>query len=92
MKNIIICNEEYAEIFWNGKEQGSNIIDLDCVEEVSKHSWIGYSGWNAQSKVKGKIVRLHRFVTGANKGDIVTRIKGSKHDLRKENFIVIYTT
>jgi len=50
--------------------------------------WNAFKTGHIQSKINNKIVRLHRFVMGAEAGDEVRRIKGDRYDFRKECFSI----
>lgn len=63
-------------------------VDDDLLEKISRHKWNSFKTGHIQSKINNKIVRLHRFVMGAEAGDEVRRIKGDRYDFRKECFSI----
>jgi hypothetical protein len=63
-------------------------VDDDLLEKISRHKWNAFKTGHIQSKINNKIVRLHRFVMGAEAGDEVRRIKGDRYDFRKECFSI----
>jgi hypothetical protein len=60
------------------------LIDIEDYKEVSKYAWYmdGY-GYIASSNVKGKTIKLHRFVMKAKKDEFVDHIHHKKIDNRK---------
>jgi len=63
-------------------------VDDKLFDEIIKHKWNIFRDNLVQCKMNGKIVRLHRFVMGAEAGDEVRRIKGDRYDFRKECFSI----
>jgi len=52
-------------------------VDDDLLEKISRHKWNAFKTGHVQSRFKGKIVRLQRFVMDAEDSDGVKRIRGS---------------
>jgi len=68
------------------------IIDAEDVEKVGKKHWYvckcdwnGYTKLYPATKINGKLVRLHRFIMNAKKGQIVDHINNNGLDNRKSN-------
>lgn len=89
IKNNIEFHEGYAVIVGGGKYGGRFIIDIEDAERVLQHKWNKSTLGDVQSRINGKIVRLHTFVTGAGQFDKVRRISGERDDYRKACFRVL---
>jgi len=73
-----------AKIMTTGTMQVELTVDDDLLEKISKHKWNVFKTGHVQSKIKGRIVRLQRFVMGAEDVDGVKRVSGDKYDFRCE--------
>jgi hypothetical protein len=60
-------------------------IDDEDFDKVSKFSWCATANGYAVSRIKNKIVYLHRFLLTAPKNTIIDHINGDKLDNRKKN-------
>lgn len=69
------------------------LIDDDDFERVNQHSWCAakttYGKWRAETRIKSKLIRLHRFITGAKPGEVVHHIDGNPLNDKKENLQTI---
>lgn len=61
------------------------ICDIDDWEKYCHHSWYENEQGYAMSRIKGKLVRFHRLVMGANDGDEIDHRNRNKYDNRKSN-------
>ena len=75
-----------AKITTTGTMKVGLTVDDDLLEKITKHKWNEFKTGHVQSKIKGKIVRLQRFVMDAEDADGVRRVSGEKYDFRRECF------
>ena len=62
------------------------LVDYDDFEKVSKYSWcISKTGY-AVANIKGKVIKMHRYILNVTGPDVVIdHINGNKLDNRKVN-------
>jgi hypothetical protein len=73
----------------NGR--GYALVSSEDLAKVSRHSWrLGSDGY-ALSTVNGKSVRMHQFVMGRGRGDVIDHVNGDKLDNRRRNLRVATT-
>lgn len=66
-------------------------IDDEDAERILKHSWCAAkqrNKWRAESRIKGKLIRLHRFIMNAKPGEDVHHHDGEPLNNRKDNLII----
>lgn len=86
--NIIRNNDGVAIIPLNNK--AINTVEECLVDDTHWHNLIQYK-WYKQPNgyisgyVKGKTIRMHRYIMNANDGDIIDHINRIRHDNRFEN-------
>ena len=80
MKEIILTKGKVA------------LVDDGDFERVSQHSWCAaktsYGKWRAETRIKGKLIRLHRFITNAKSGEVVHHINGNPLNNLHENLYI----
>lgn len=86
--NEIVCGDDFATIHMYSSRSIKNsetIIDLEDVERCSKQKWyLGQRGYPT-TKIKGKLVCLHKFLTGYKATDHIDRnpLNNRKSNLRE---------
>lgn len=61
------------------------IFDSDEYEKVSKYSWCLSKTNYLVANIKGKVIKLHRYILSAAKGTVIDHINGNTLDNRKSN-------
>ena len=84
-KNEIVLKDDYVEVLLynrKGKEVARTLVDLDDIEDVKKHKW-GFSQGVVASRIKGKLILLHRFLLKPSGNKEVDHIFHNRLDNRK---------
>lgn len=84
-------NNKYEDIGYciKGTTKGGVefLIDKEDYEKVKKYSWVLSKTNRLVANISGKVVYLHRFILGIDKG-IIDHINGNNRDNRRENLRV----
>lgn len=90
--NQIEIKDDYAILKIHSETHGDFdiLIDIDDVEEVSKHIWFinkfrGCGGYYKHYVINNKHTLIHRLIMKPEKGLVVDHINGDGLDNRKEN-------
>src|SRR5688572_25116532 len=70
------------------------LVDEADAELLAGHSWCANLNsktdhWYAQSRIRGKLVYMHRLITGAGQGQVVDHINDDGLDNRRENLRLV---
>lgn len=77
--------DEHMEMVLTGKYGGTVLYSQEDHEKIAEHTWcISDSGY-CRTMIKGKCIRLHRFITDISDDKIIDHINGNRLDNRQEN-------
>lgn len=92
-KNDVIKYDDYAEIILRnkkGEEVGRAIVDLKDLDMVMQYKWSLNRHGYARTRLKdGRMLSLHKFITGTDENTIVDHINRNRLDNRKENLRIV---
>ena len=64
---------------------GYSILDKDDFKRAKQFRWSMHSGGYCQTRVNGKLIKLHQFILGKKQGYEIDHFNGNKLDNRKQN-------